>query len=76
MTHVTRGSIPAMVSQQEENTDSVVTKPGTKSIVWDYFGLEKDPEGKPIDDGHVVCRSCLRLVVAKHGNTSNLVAHL
>ena len=53
-----------------------MTKPGTKSIVWDYFGLRKDPEGKPIDDGHVVCCSCLRLVVVKHGNTSNLVAHL
>ena len=73
---MTRGSIPAMASQQEENTDSLVTKPGTKSIVWDYFGLEKDPEGKPINDRRVVCCSCLCLVVVKHGNTSNLVAHL
>ena len=76
MIHVTRGSIPAMASQQEGNTDSLVTKPGIKSIVWDYFGLRKDPEGKPIDDGRVVCRSCLPLVVAKHGNTCNLVTHL
>ena len=64
MTCVTCGSIPAMASQQEENTD---TKPGTK---------RKDLEDKPIDDGRAVCNSCLHLVVAKHGNTSNLVAHL
>ena len=40
-----------MASQQEENTNSLVTKPGTNSIVWDYFGLRKDPEGRPIDNG-------------------------
>ena len=36
--------------EAEENTDRLVAKPGTKSLVWDYFGLRKDPEGKPIDN--------------------------
>ena len=44
---------PLVASQQreaEENTDRLVTKLGTKSLVWDYLGLKKDPEGKPIDN--------------------------
>ena len=36
--------------EAEGNTDRLVAKPGTKSLVWDYFGLRKVPEGKPIDN--------------------------
>ena len=32
--------------------------------------------GKIVDDGIAVCRSCRRNVVAKQGNTSNLLSHL
>ena len=54
----------------------VASKSGTKSLVWDYFGLQLDADGKPVDDGSAVCRSCRKRVLAKHGNTSNLLAHL
>ena len=29
----------------------LVSKPGTKSIVWDYFGLKKGTNGEIVDDG-------------------------
>ena len=54
----------------------LIAKSGIKSIVWDYFGLECGPDGKPINDGKVVCRTCCRCVMARHGTTSNLLAHL
>ena len=41
-----------------------------------YFGLEVGAYGKPVDDGSALCRSCRKQVIAKHGNTSNLLAHL
>ena len=54
----------------------LVAKPGAKSALWDYFGLEKGRDGQPIDNGNVICRTCYRRVLAKNGNTSNLLAHL
>ncbi len=54
----------------------LVSKPGTKSVVWQYFGLKKGSGGEAIDDGSGICRSCRKTVAAKHGNTSNLLAHL
>ena len=49
---------------------------GTKSVAWDYFGLEKGADGRVVDDGSAVCRLCCKRVLAKHGNTSNLFSHL
>lgn len=54
----------------------LVSKSGTKSLVWDYFSLKLGANGKPVDDGSAVYRSCGKQVAAKHGNTSNLIAHL
>ena len=54
----------------------LVSKSGTKSVVWQYFGLRKGTDGVAIDDGTAVCHSCRKTVSAKHGNTSNLLAHL
>ena len=54
----------------------LVSKSGTKSIVWDYCGLELGADGKPVNDRSAICRSCRKRVLAKHGNTSNLLAHL
>ena len=54
----------------------LVAKPGTKALVWEYFGLEQDESGKIIDEAHVVCRVCQRKVLARNGNTSNLLSHL
>ena len=32
-------------------------KSGTKSVIWDYFGIEVKADGKPVDNGSAVCRS-------------------
>ena len=54
----------------------IVDKPGTKSEIWRYFGLHADKDGKPVNNGTAVCRICNRDVLAKAGNTSNLISHL
>ena len=54
----------------------LVSKSGTKSVVWQYIGLRKGTDDVAIDDGTAVGRSCRKTVSAKHGNTSNLWAHL
>ena len=59
----------------EGSSRSLVSKPGTKSVVWEYFGVWSE-NGKIVDDGIAVCRSCRRNVVAKQGNTSNVLSHL
>ena len=53
----------------------LVSKSSMKSIVWDYFSLELVADGKDIDDDSAVCQSCRKRVLAKQGNTSNLLAH-
>ena len=50
----------------------LVAKSGMKvqhesSIVWDYFGLERGSDRKPIDDSEVVCHTSRR-VIARNGN--------
>ena len=42
------------------NTAELVSKPGTKAQVWEYFGLKKAYDGSAIDDGNVYCRACRR----------------
>ena len=54
----------------------LVNKSGTDSVVWQYFGLTKETDGVAIDDGTAVCHSCRKTVSTKHGNMSNLLAHL
>ena len=56
--------------------EELVSKTSTKSVVWDYFSFRKDSEGKPIDNGAVICQMCRGHVKAKYGNTSNLLSHL
>ena len=53
-----------------------VTKSGTKSIVWVYFGLERRADGKAVEDGSATCWTCRKRVLAKQGNTSNFLAYL
>ena len=38
----------------------IVSKPGTKSVVWEYFGTEKLENGGIADDSKAICRSCRR----------------
>lgn len=47
-----------------------------KSEVWKYFGFQKNEEGLLIEDSFPLCKTCGRKVAAKHGNTSNMFAHL
>ena len=54
----------------------LMDKPGTKSLVWDYFGVEKGRNRKPTDTEVAYCRSCQKWVPAKNCNMSNLLAHL
>ena len=54
----------------------LVVMSGTKSVVWDNFGLECGTDGKVVKDSSTTCRTCRKRVLAKHGNTSNLLAHL
>ena len=56
---------------------NLVKKPNTKSSVWTYFGLEADESDKPLRDKEdsPVCRACKKSVLAKGGNTSNLLTH-
>ena len=56
---------------------NLVKKPNTKSSVWTYFGLEADESDKPLRDKEdsPVCRACKKSVLAKGGNTSNLLAN-
>ena len=50
----------------EGNSRSLVSKPSTKSVAWEYFGVWSE-NGKIVDDGIAVCRSFRRNVVAKQG---------
>ena len=36
----------------------LVSKSGTESVVWDYFGLELGKDEKTVDDGKIVENKC------------------
>ena len=52
---------------------SVVKKWNTTSVVWDYFGLQANPDGRVVqgEANYAVCRSCGKSVLAKGGDTTN-----
>ena len=56
----------------------LIKKPSTKSVVWNYFGLQADECSKVLTEREdkPVCRSCQKTVLAKGGNTTNLLTHL
>ena len=58
----------------------LIEKPATKSVVWNYFGLQADESGKVLTERErgdkPVCRSCKKAIPAKGGNTTNLFTHL
>ena len=56
-------------SQEEPE---LVAKEGTTSHVWTFFGLNKEEGGSD----KAICRLCRKSVLARGGNTSNLVSHL
>jgi BED zinc finger len=54
----------------------LVKKLNSTSKIWNFFGFDSDTRGYPIDNGKPKCRSCLREISCKSGNTSNLLKHL
>ena len=58
------------------STTTLLKKPNSTSIIWNYFGLKPDKDGKAVDDGRPYCRRCNTAIHAKGGNTSNLLKHL
>ena len=62
---------------QDGRALNLVKKPNTKSSVWTYFGLEADESDETLRDKEdsPVCRACKKSVLAKGGNTSNLLTH-
>ena len=40
------------------------------------MGLQKDADGKLLDDWCTICRTCRGQIKAKYGNTSNLLSQL
>lgn len=56
---------------------TLASKPGTKSKVWQYFGLEVGENGRVKDVNSPVCRigSCHAHVKTKHSSTTNLYSH-
>ena len=57
-----------------------LSKDKATSLVWNYFGFEAGEDGKPINSEKAICRiasECRKKpVLAKGGNTSNLLTHL
>ncbi|KAJ8354691.1 hypothetical protein SKAU_G00222580 [Synaphobranchus kaupii] len=58
------------------DAESLVSKKGTNSPIWQSFGFVGDENGKPIDTDNPICKLCMRSVSARGGNTSNLRTHL
>ena len=56
-------------------SDTIMAKHSVKSIVWEYFGVEKGPNGRPTNLDVAICQSCHKSVKAKNGNTSNLLGN-
>ena len=57
-------------------TEELVSKPGKKSMLWDYFGVRKTAKGEILDNGQAVCRVCRKSYATKNSNTTNLLSHL
>ena len=51
-------------------------KTNSRSVIWNYFGLRLDGDGRAINEDRPVCRKCKVSVSAKRGNTSNMFHHL
>ena len=58
--------------------ERLIKKPNSKSVVWNYFGLKANEYSiiLPEEEERSICRTCKKAVLAKGGNTSNLLTHL
>lgn len=65
------------MAEGSEGPLSLIKKPGTKSVVWKYFGMQTDEDRRtlPEKEDKPMCRACKKAVLAKGGNTTNLLTH-
>ena len=56
--------------------DALGKKTNTRSVIWNYFGLNLDGDGKPINEDKPVCQKCKVSISVKRSNTSNMFHHL
>lgn len=56
--------------------DRLIPKKKVKSLVWSYFALPANEEGKLVAENLAVCKLCKCPVSSKGGSTTNLTAHL
>ena len=68
----------AAAEGDREQSTGLTQKKNAKSVVWDYFGIRVGEDGLPVpgEEQKPVCRSCGKAVLAKGGNTTNLLTHL
>ena len=68
----------AEAAAEGEQSTGLTRKKNAKSVVWDYFGIHVGEDGLPVpgEEQKAVCRSCGKAVLAKGGNTTNLLTHL
>lgn len=65
----------AEAAAEGEQSTGLTRKKNAKSVVWDYFGIRVGEDGLPVpgEEQKPVCRSCGKVVLAKGGNTTNLL---
>ena len=66
----------AEAAERGEESEKLVAKQNTSTLMWKHFGFEADESGKPRQLCCPQCRICHQEVAAKDGNTSNLYSHL
>ena len=60
----------------QEIESTLIVKPKTKLLVWNFFRVESDNDGCPSNTNKPICCKSLEPVAANYGNTSNLFNHL
>ena len=57
---------------------AIAKKWNTTSVVWDFLRLHANPDGSVVrgEANYAVCRLCGKSILAKRGNTTNLLTHL
>uniref|UniRef100_A0AAY5EWC3 BED-type domain-containing protein n=1 Tax=Electrophorus electricus TaxID=8005 RepID=A0AAY5EWC3_ELEEL len=71
-----QAAIPTRPESELEPLELHLPTSDAVSPVWKYFGYLKDMDGAVVCDGFPICKICQQKVVAKAGNTTNMLIHL
>ncbi|XP_035377165.1 uncharacterized protein LOC113592278 isoform X1 [Electrophorus electricus] len=71
-----KAAIPTRPESELEPLELHLPTSDAVSPVWKYFGYLKDMDGAVVCDGFPICKICQQKVVAKAGNTTNMLIHL